>query len=205
MHPLSDWYMENGEYASVNKSAGMAYDSDNDAWVELGSTPGSTPVWWGRNRKEKDSSTRDWRTRLDANPRYRELKSRLQEAESQRAQIQSKRERAINEQKCNRFYYILAGFFGVLWLVNLCYLIDRFITSHAPIIRDIVTLIPLSFVLFLTISSFRTALDNSRKTNADIDQFDKLTVQLGREIDEAKRLINNMESVTSSHSPNPKR
>lgn len=200
--------MENGEYTSVNRSAGMAYDSDNDAWVELGSTPGSTPAWW----KEKGSSTHDWRTRLDAwrtrldaNPRYRELKSRLQEAESQRTQIQSKREKAINEQNCNRFYYFLAGFFGVLWLVDLCILIDRFITSHAPNIRDIVTLIPLSFFLFLAISLFHTALNDSRKASTDIEQFDKLIVQLSREIDETKRLINNMESATGNSSPNPKR
>ncbi|WP_373581093.1 hypothetical protein [Collinsella aerofaciens] len=43
---MSDWYMENGEYSSVDRSRGIAYDNDNDAWVELGSTPGSTPVWW---------------------------------------------------------------------------------------------------------------------------------------------------------------
>lgn len=43
---MSDWYMENGEYSSVDRSRGIAYDNDNDAWMELGSTPGSTPVWW---------------------------------------------------------------------------------------------------------------------------------------------------------------
>ena len=205
MHPLSDWYMENGEYTSVNRSAGMAYDSDNDAWVELGSTPGSTPVWWSRDRKEKDSSTHDWCTHLDANPRYRELKSRLQEAESQRTQIQSKREKAINEQKDNRFYYVLAGFFGVLGLFSLCCLIDHFITPHAPSIRDIVLWILTAFVLFLAISLFHTALNDSRKASTDIEQFDKLIVQLGREIDETKRLINNMESAPGNSSPNPKR
>lgn len=200
--------MENGEYASVNRSAGMAYDSDNDAWVELGSTPGSTPVWWSRDwrdRKEKDSSTHDWCTHLDANPRYRELKSRLQEAESQRTQIQSKREKAINEQKKNRLYYVLAGFLGVVWLFDLCYLIDRFITSHASNIYDIVLSIITALLLFLDISYFRTVLNDSRRANADIAQFDKLIVQLGREIDETKRLINNMESATGNHSPNPKR
>lgn len=197
--------MENGEYASVNKSAGMAYDSDNDAWVELGSTPGSTPVWWSRNRKGKDSSTHDWRTHLYASPKYRELKSRLQEAESQRTQIQSKREKAINEQKANRLYYVLAGFLGVVWLFDLCYLIDRFITSHASNIYDIVLSIIVAFLLFLAISFFRTVLNDSRRANADIAQFDKLIVQLGREIDETKRLINNMESATGNSSPNPKR
>lgn len=43
---MSRWYMENGEYGEVDSSFRIAYDDDNSAWVELGSTPGSTPVWW---------------------------------------------------------------------------------------------------------------------------------------------------------------
>ena len=41
---MRDWLMENGERTCV--SGGFAYDTDNDAWCELGSTEGSTPVWW---------------------------------------------------------------------------------------------------------------------------------------------------------------
>lgn len=104
--------MENDEYAPVNKSAGMAYDSDNDAWVELGSTPGSTPVWWSRSWREKGSGAHDWHAYLNAYPKYRELKDRLQETESQRAHIQSKREKAINRQKNNQSSFLIAGFLG---------------------------------------------------------------------------------------------
>lgn len=90
-------------------------------------------------------------------------------------------------------------------MFDLCYLIDRFITSHASNIYDIVLSIIVAFLLFLAISFFRTVLNDSRRANADIAQFDKLIVQLGREIDETKRLINNMESATGNSSPNPKR
>lgn len=90
-------------------------------------------------------------------------------------------------------------------MFGLCYLIDHFITSHALSIRDIVLGILAAFLLFLAISLFHTALDDSRKASTDIDQFDKLIVQLSREIDETKRLINNMKSATGNHSPNPKR
>ena len=41
---MGDWLMENGDRTSV--MGDFAYDTDNDAWCELGSTEGSTPVWW---------------------------------------------------------------------------------------------------------------------------------------------------------------
>lgn len=204
IHPLSDWYMENDEYAPVNKSAGMAYDSDNDAWVELGSTPGSTPVWWSQNRREKDSGANNWRAHLNTNPKYRELKNRLQESESQRAHIQSKREKAINRQKDNQSSFLIAGFLGVLGLFGLGYLID-YLASHTPNIGDIVFLALVAFFLFLAVSLFRSALDDSREAATDIDQLDKLVAQIDREVDELRQQISDMESAASNRSPSSKR
>ena len=43
---MPDWYMDNGDRTWVNTDEGIAYDTDNDAWCELGSSPGSTPYWW---------------------------------------------------------------------------------------------------------------------------------------------------------------
>lgn len=196
--------MENDEYAPVNKSAGMAYDSDNDAWVELGSTPGSTPVWWSRSWREKGSGAHDWHAYLNAYPKYRELKDRLQETESQRAHIQSKREKAINRQKNNQSSFFDCRILGVLGLCGLGYLIDH-LASHTPNIGDIVFLAFVAFILFLAVSLFRGALEDSRKAATDIDQLDKLIAQLNREVDEAKRRINDMENVADRHSPSSKR
>ena len=41
---MREWLMENGDRTSV--MGDFAYDTDNDAWCELGSSEGSTPVWW---------------------------------------------------------------------------------------------------------------------------------------------------------------
>ena len=44
---MRDWYMENDSRTWVNLGEDdIAYDTDNDAWVPLGSTEGSTPYWW---------------------------------------------------------------------------------------------------------------------------------------------------------------
>ena len=41
---MGDWYMEDGKYHS--HYGDMVWDDNNSAYVEMGSSPESTPVWW---------------------------------------------------------------------------------------------------------------------------------------------------------------
>ena len=50
---MGDWLMENGDRSF--HSGDFAYDTDNDAWCEMGSSPGSTPVWWRKYGDRGDS------------------------------------------------------------------------------------------------------------------------------------------------------
>lgn len=66
----------------------LAYDHDNDAWVEMGSTPGSTPVWWRtRGKRNRDGSYTD----ADYQPsqREKELAELRKRTEGLRAEIES--------------------------------------------------------------------------------------------------------------------
>ena len=44
---MGDWLMENGDRSF--HSGDFAYDTDNDAWVPIGDSAGSTPVWWRKH------------------------------------------------------------------------------------------------------------------------------------------------------------
>ena len=83
---MGDWYMENGEYAP--HVGDMAYDYDNGAWVEMGSTPGSTPVWWRKHHGSDYGYSRELTPEEKA-----ELEERKAQRKAQREAAQKEVER----------------------------------------------------------------------------------------------------------------
>ena len=91
---MGDWYMENGTYTSHKED--MAYDQDNSAWVEMGSTPGSTPVWWREHRSNDSSSHSSTRTAqpskevIERRERMQRLQEELESLEEQAKELRAK-------------------------------------------------------------------------------------------------------------------
>ena len=62
---MSDWLMENGS-RTEHYGGEFAYDTDNDAWCEMGSTPGSTPVWWRNHGSDRSAYASNYSEALEA-------------------------------------------------------------------------------------------------------------------------------------------
>ncbi len=91
---MRDWYMENGDRTWVNPDADIAYDTDNDAWVPLGSSEGSTPYWWRfydkgegsysseEKKEESEEQKKRAQRRKAAQERLETIEARIPELES---------------------------------------------------------------------------------------------------------------------------
>lgn len=183
---MRDWYMENGEYASVDRGSGMAYDSDNDAWTELGSTPGSTPFWWRWGRDEddfgegEDISTRQEKAALLESLR-KSSESALKEAKGKLAslneEIQRRREKNAGDTS------LLSVFIsGMLGLGGICSCMNNpSATLEAGML----------WILFLAWPPLYLYLDHRDRLKLEIDLREK--DQLEEQVEKLERDLRKIE------------
>ena len=122
---MGDWLMENGDRSF--HSGDFAYDTDNDAWCEMGSSPGSTPVWW---RKYGDSGGASSDRQLTAEElakqeqRKREAEKWSNYVQRTEKEIENKRAHADDldsKQKGGKYFAITVGIVDLIVIVLACF------------------------------------------------------------------------------------
>lgn len=169
---MRDWLMENGERTSV--MGDFAYDTDNDAWCELGSTEGSTPVWWrGRSRSSRFPSRQSKEEMLKSSleKRKREL-AEAQKREQLEQQLAEARKRSSSR---STLYDDMAGLnimcvLGAIgFYVTFSHAPERYATAVTAITLVILVPVALSLISFCFDKVRQPAIEANRKRVRELE------------------------------------
>lgn len=124
---MSDWLMNDGYRADVisDGSGGhMAYDDANGAWMPVGTTDSTTPVWWGSRKGGKPETEEERKAQLAKSLQIvGEAQAKKNAAKSRRDKVLAERDRVksaswVDWLKYPAVVWIATFFSGIIILLS---------------------------------------------------------------------------------------